>query len=67
MLMKFRATVKNESGIIECPWFVYIESEHGHTVYACRFNTMRHAQRIAAAMNACWSEEGRLYEPILDD
>lgn len=64
--MKFRAVVRNED-TVECPWFVYVESEHGGVIYACRFNRMAHAQRIAAAMNACWSEEGRLYEPILDD
>jgi len=64
--VRFRAVVRDEK-TGECTWFVYVITEHGHTVYACRFNTMRHAQRIAAAMNACWSEEGRLYEPILDD
>jgi len=64
--VKFRAVVKNE-GTVEVPWFVYVQTEHGHTVYACRFNRMAHAQRIAAAMNAAWSEEGRLYDPVLDD
>ena len=63
--MKYRAIVRDEK-TGECTWFVYVESGFG-TVYACRFSRMAHAQRIAAAMNACWSEEGRLYEPIFDD
>ena len=64
--MKFRAVVKNE-GTVEVPWFVYVQTEHGHTVYACRFNAKAHAEQVARSMNQAWAVEGRLYEPKFDD
>ena len=63
--MKYRAIIRDEK-TGECTWFVYVESGFG-TVYACRFGTMRHAQRVAETMNQEWRQEGRLYEPKLDD
>ena len=65
--MWFRAVVKNETGLVECPWFVYVENGIGGKTYACRFNSMRHATDIAAAMNRAWEEEGRLLKPDHSD
>jgi len=63
--VKYRAIIRDEK-TGECTWFVYVESGFG-TVYACRFGTRDHAERVAAAMNRAWTAEGRLYEPKLDD
>ena len=64
--MKFRALIRNEN-TGECTWFIYVQTEHGHTVYACRFNAKAHAEQVARSMNQAWAVEGRLYEPKLDD
>lgn len=58
-MSRFRAVVKDERSV-DAPWFIYVHGAPNGPVYAARFGQRRHANRIAAAMNKAWADEGRL-------
>lgn len=59
MTIRCRAFVRDE-GTSETPYFIYVEAENHGRAYAVRFGQKDVADRVCAALNKAYADEGRL-------